>query len=61
MMENEIPVCCICRHKVKLLKFEARLIIEKDSERMKKNLKHFSIHTCLIRVKGRARKAEVTK
>ena len=61
MMENEIPVCCICRHVAKLLKFEARLIIEKDLERMKNMVKHFSIHTCLIRVKGRARKAEVTK
>ena len=61
MMENDVPLCCICNHVVELLKCEARMIIEKDLERMKNIVKHFVIHTCLIGVKGRARKAEVTK
>ena len=61
MMENDMPVCCICNHVAELLKCEARLIIEKDLERMKNMVKHFGIHACLIKAKGRARKAEVTK
>ena len=61
MMENDITVCCICNHVAELLKCEACLIIGKDLERMKNMLKHFGIHTCLIRVKGRASKAEVNK
>ena len=61
MMENDIAVCCICNHVAELLKCEARLIIEKDLARMRNMVKHFGTHTCLIRVKGKAQKAEVTK
>lgn len=63
MMENDISVCFIYSQVAKRLKSEARFIIEKglrmkDLENM---VKYFSIHTCLIRVHGRAQKAEVTK
>ena len=61
MVENDIPLCCICNNVAELLKCEARMIIEKDLERMKNIVRYFVIHTCLIGVKGRARKAEVTK
>lgn len=61
MMENDIIFCCICNHVAELVKCEACLIIRKDLERMKNMLKHFGIHTFLIRVKGRAPKAEVNK
>ena len=61
IMENDIPVCCICSHVAELLKCEGRFIIEKDLQRMKNMVKHFGIHPCLIIVKGRTRKAEVTK
>ena len=63
MMDNDIPVCFIYSHVAKRLKSEARFIMKKglrmkDLENM---VKYFSIHTCLIRVQGRAQQAEVTK